>query len=453
MLLKKGVIKMNTERIKLSMKEERLKKIFEKLKSGEISNKQALTLSQLSERQYYRKKKSYFELGEKSLPHKSRNKPTGRGYSKRFKNRIINLYLEEYKGWNFYHFNDTLEDFHKIKVSDTFIYNLLTSNDIFPPNQYKSSKNSHPPRERKEYAGELIQVDASKHKWFYGDDNYYYLHGGIDDSTGTVTSCFFAEQETTFGYQMIMKETMINYGIPECLYTDYRTIFKSTKRELTLEEELAGKQIKNTRFANMLEHIGTDIISTMNPQAKGRIERLWRTFQDRLYKELKKKHINTIEEANQYLSNVFIPKYNARFALPIDNNKNHFICLDKDFDFNKELAIWDEHKVYHNSYLKYNKQYHIILKDNEKVYLPTSGNVKTYTFLDGTDHILFNEEWYDLKTINDYKLEVKSSITKNKSIEQINLSKAHKPTNSPWKKGLPTMPSYNSTAYAYFHGC
>lgn len=449
----KGVIKMNTERIKLSMKEERLNKIFIKLKNNGITNKQALQLSQLSERQYYRKKKAYFEFGISSLPHKSRNKTTNRGYSKKLKNRIINLYLEEYNGWNFYHFNDTLGDFHKIKVSDTFIYNLLTSNNIFPPNRYKNSKKTHPPRERKEYAGELIQVDASKHQWFYGDDNYYYLHGGIDDSTGTVTSCFFQEQETIFGYQMIMKETMINYGIPECLYTDYRTVFKSTKKELTLEEELAGKQIKNTRFANMLEHIGTDISSTTNPQAKGRIERLWRTFQDRLYKELKKNHINTIEEANRFLSNVFIPKYNARFALPIDNTKNHFISLDKDFDYNKELAIWSEHKVYHNSYLKYNKQYHIILKNNEKVYLPTSGTVKVYTYLDGTNHILFNDEWYDLKTINDYKIEIKSMIVSTKTIEEINKSKAHKPTNSPWSKGLPPLATHNNMYYAINHGC
>lgn len=71
-----------------------------------------------------------------------------------------------------------------------------------------------------------------------------------------------------------MKQTIETYGIPECLYNDYRTVFKSNKRELTLEEELDSKQIKNTRFANMLEHIGTDIISTTNPRAKGRIERL-----------------------------------------------------------------------------------------------------------------------------------------------------------------------------------
>lgn len=450
--LRKELINMK-ERITLTMKEHRINDILIKLLAGNIKTTDAVRLSGLSERQIYRKKKAYKQFGIKSLPHKNRNKPTGRGYSSDFKNNILNLYRNQYFGWNFYHFNDTLEDNHNILVSDTFIYNLLTSNGIESPHKYNSRKHPHPPRERREYAGELIQVDASKHQWFFGDDAYYYLHGGIDDATGTVTSCFFQKQETTFGYQMIMKQTLANYGIPDCLYTDYRTVFKSTKRELTLEDELDGKQIKNTRFANMLQHIGTDIISTVNPRAKGRIERLWRTFQDRLYKELKKNNIHSIEEANQFLSNVFIPKYNARFALPIDNNKNHFICLDKDFDYNRELAIWSEHKVYHNSYLKYDRSYHVILDNNEKVYLPTSGTVKVYTFLDGTNHILFNHKWYSLKTIKDLKAEVKKILKTSRSMEQINQSKSHKPINSPWKKGLPPLPSHKSTSYAYFHGC
>lgn len=444
---------MNNERITLNMKEQRMNDILVKLIDGEIKISDAMRLTGLSERQIYRKKQAYKQFGIASIPHKNRNKSTGRGYSDTLKELIISLYLEEYNGWNFYHFNDALEDYHNIIVSDTFIYNLLTSYSIESPHKYKQRKTSHPPRERKENAGELIQVDASKHKWFYGDDKYYYLHGGIDDATGTVTSCFFAEQESIFGYQMIMKQTLMNYGIPECLYTDYRTVFKSNKRELTLEEELAGKQIKNTRFANMLEHIGTDIISTINPRAKGRIERLWRTFQDRLYKELKKNNITTIEEANQYLNDVFIPKYNAKFALPIDNTKNHFICLDKDFDFNKELAIWSEHKVYHNSYLKYDNCYHVILDNNVKTYIPTSGKVKVYTFLDGTTNVLFDEKYYRIKTVRDFQNEINKTIYSSKTQEEINLSKAHKPKNSPWRKGLPTMPSYNSTAYAYFHSC
>ena len=421
--------------INLTKEEQKLNDIIIKLIGKEINIKQACRLTGLSERQVYRKQKAYKEQGIRSIPHKLKFNPSKKGYDINFKNKIIDIYNEEYFGWNFHHFNDALEDNHNIKVSDSFIYCLLKSKGIESPCKYKKNRKAHPPRPRRENAGELIQVDASKHQWFYGDENYYYLHGGIDDATGRVTSCFFAEQETIYGYQMIMKDTIIDYGIPECLYTDYRTIFKSTKKELTLEEEIEGKEIKNTRFANMLEYVGIDIISTIDPRSKGRIERLWRTFQDRLYKELKKKNINTIEKANQYLKDVFLPKYNARFASEIDYNKNSFIPVDENFDFNKELAVWSEYKVYHNCYLKYNKKYHVILKNNEKIFLSTNSKVKVYTFVDGTEHILYNDEWYDLISVKEFKINITENVKTIKTQEEINLSKAHKPSsNHPWVK-------------------
>ena len=424
--------------IKLNEKEQRLNNIIIKFISKEIDIKQACRLTGLSERQVFRKQKKYREEGIKSIPHKLKLYPSKKGYDINFKNKIVNLYNEEYFGWNFHHFNDALLDDYNIEVSDSFIYNLLTSRGIESPYKYKKRRESHPPRARRENAGELIQVDASKHKWFFGDNNYYYLHGGIDDATGKVVSCFFAKQETIYGYQIIMKDIIHDYGIPECLYTDYRTVFKSSKKELTLEEEIEGKEIKNTKFANMLNYIGTDIISTIDPRSKGRIERLWRTFQDRLYKELKKNNINTIEKANQYLKDVFIPKYNIRFASDIDYTRNSFIPVDTNFNFNKELAVWSEYKVYHNCYLKYDKHYHVILKDNEKVLLPTNSKVKVFTFVDGTEHIFYNDEWYDLKSITDFKINPVEYIKTSKSQEEINLSKAHKPTpNHPWKNIKP----------------
>lgn len=430
----------------LSDKEQRLNNIIIKFISKEINIEQACRLTGLSERQIYRKQKAYKEFGIKSIPHKLKINPSKKGYSLILKNKIIKLYNEEYFGWNFHHFNDFLEDYHNIKVSDSFIYTLLTNSGITSPYKYKKKKSSHPPRPRRENAGELIQVDASKHKWFYDDDNYYYLHGGIDDATGTVVSAFFAKEETIFGYQMIMKDIVLNYGIPECLYTDFRTVFKSPKKDLTLEEEINGKEIKNTRFANMLNHLGTDIISTIDPRSKGRIERLWRTFQDRLFKELKKKNINTLEKANLYLNEVFIPKYNSRFAFPIDYNKFSFIKVDNNFDFNKELALWSFHKVYHNSYLRFNKSYHIILDNNQKSFLPTSESVKVYTFVDGSEHILFNNKFYDLKSIKDYQIELK------KSINSIKLTTSNKiNNNSPWRRGLPPLPSHKQSQWAYFN--
>ena len=107
---------MNNERITLTMKEQRTNDIMVQLISKEISMKEALRLTGLSERQLYRKKKDYLINGISSIPHKSRGKPNGKGYSKYFKDEIVRLYKEEYNGWNFYHFNDALEDYHKIKV-------------------------------------------------------------------------------------------------------------------------------------------------------------------------------------------------------------------------------------------------------------------------------------------------------------------------------------------------
>ncbi len=104
------------------------------------------------------------------------------------------------------------------------------------------------------------------------------------------------------------------------------------------------------------------VISTTNPRAKGRIERLWRTFQDRLLKELEKRKISTIEEANRYINDIFLPRYNARFASPINCNRNYFIPVPEDFDFNSKLAIWDERKILNGCYVSVNGKYYVVKK-------------------------------------------------------------------------------------------
>lgn len=449
---------MNNERIILTMKEQKIHKILIKLVNNDIKVSDAARITGLSERQIYRKKKDFKVSGVSSIPHKSRNRPTGKGYSSIFKQSIIDLYLSEYSGWNFYHFNDMLQDFHDIKVSDSFIYNLLTSNGITSPHPYRHKKKSHPPRERKEFAGELLQVDASKHKWLFDDECYYYLHGSIDDSTGTVTGCFLDYEETIFGYQMILKQTIQNYGFPECLYSDYRTVFQSNKKELSIEEELQGKHIENTRFTTMLKHNGIDIISTTNPMAKGRIERLWRTFQDRLYNELKKNKISSLEKANDFILNDFLPRYNNRFALPIDDNKNLFVCPIDDFDYNVELATYKELSIHHHCYLRFDNKTFVILDNDSNTYIETKQKVKVYTFLDGSINVLFNGSFYQTKEVKlmskqDFISNFTTATKKQKSDIDYSKQGRENSKNSPWRNGLPPMPSRERSAYSYFHGC
>ena len=148
----------------------------------------------------------------------------------------------------------------------------------------------------------------------------------------------------------------------------------------------------------MLKHNGIDIISTTNPMAKGRIERLWRTFQDRLYKE---------------------------------------------------------YSIHNHCYLRMNKKTFIILDNDINAYFDTKQKVKVYTFLDGSVNVLFNDKFYKTKEVKIVSkqefIQNLSETTKSKT-DWSAINKEHS-KNSPWRKGLPPMPSHNSTAYAYFHGC
>lgn len=430
--------------ITLSMKEQEKLAIIIRYSDGVITGHEAAKQLGLTVRQIQRKKKAYLEEGMSSIIHKSKNKPTGRGFDNNLREKILSLYKEEYTGWNFCHFGDALEDDYQIFVSDSYLYKLLTANGYKSPARKKHKPKSHPPRSRKENAGELVQVDASKHQWLYGTKAYFYLHGAIDDATGIVTACIMMKEETILGYQLLMVDTIKRYGIPECLYTDYRTVFQSSKanKEMTLEEYVSGKEIKDTRFAAMWDKLGSSIISTTNPRAKGRIERLWRTFQDRLLKELRKHKISTIEEANHYINEIFLPRYNVRFASSINCNKNHFIPVPKDFDYNRKLATWIERKVINNCYISINNKYYILKRGDQTARIISSEKLPAYLYLDGSKHLHYNDEIYDLELVP--KLLIEPKITQTKRLTEEEMAKIRtengRNSKSPWH-------NYNNFVY------
>ena len=430
--------------ITLSMKEQEKLSIIIRYADGSITGAEAAKQLGLTVRQVQRKKKAYLAEGMSSIIHKSKNKPSGRGFSDSFKSFILNLYKEEYSGWNFCHFGDALEDDHDIYVSDSFLYGLLTSNGIKSPARKKRKAKSHPPRARRENAGELVQVDASKHQWLYGTDEYFYLHGAIDDATGIVTACVLMKQETILGYQLLMVDTIKHYGIPECLYTDYRTVFQSSKanKEMNLEDYIAGKEIKDTRFAAMWNKLGSSIISTTNPRAKGRIERLWRTFQDRLLKELRKRKISSIEEANRYINEIFLPRYNARFASSIDCNKNYFIPVPEDFDYNRKLATWNDRKILNGCYVSVNGKYYVVKQNGKAIYTTSQNKYPIYLYLDGTRHLYHDDKMCDLELVpqkltKPKVVKIAKPILTPAEISQRNSANAKKNVNSPWRQFNP----------------
>jgi hypothetical protein len=164
-------------------------------------------------------------------------------------------------------------------------------------------------------AGMLLQVDGSRHQWLGPGGPWLTLVGAIDDATGDVPFALFREQEDAQGYLLLLREVVRRRGVPLAIYSDRHKIFQAeAKKPLTLEEELAGKPLP-TQVRRVFDELDIGWIGARSPQAKGRVERLWRTFQDRLYQELRLDGITAIEEANAALP-ALLARHNARFRQP-----------------------------------------------------------------------------------------------------------------------------------------
>ncbi|MDP7240874.1 MAG: ISNCY family transposase, partial [Dehalococcoidia bacterium] len=209
---------------------------------------------------------------------------------------------------------ELLEEREQLTLSRSSVWRMLTGAGVL------SSRRRRPPqhrcrRERYSQEGMLLQVDGSRHDWLQGRGSYLTLVGAIDDATGAVPYTLVREQEDAQGYLMLLEETIERKGIPLALYSDRHSIFQvNPKQPESLEEQLAGER-QPTQVGRALQELGIQCIRALSPQAKGRIERLWGTFQDRLVSELRLAGATTLEEANQVLWD-FLPRFNARFAVP-----------------------------------------------------------------------------------------------------------------------------------------
>ncbi len=161
----------------------------------------------------------------------------------------------------------------------------------------------------------LLQVDGSRHQWLGPDGPWLTLLGAIDDATGDVPYALFRQQEDAQGYLLLLREVARKRGVPLALYSDRHNIFQSEAKEpLTLKEELSGRPLP-TQVGRVLAELDVTWIGARSPQAKGRVERLWRTLQDRLYQELRLAGVTTVAEANALLP-ALIARHNARFRQP-----------------------------------------------------------------------------------------------------------------------------------------
>ena len=324
--------------IALSQKQLKTLTVINRYIHKDITRQQAADLLGLSTRQISRLKKGVLASGPESLIHKNTGRKPAHAVSDETKEAVLKIYSRpELSRANFLHFKEILSTDFGISLSYSALSSILKNAGKESPKKKKIRHRTHR-RTRKPHPGQLIQVDATPYEWFGGKAKYA-LHGAIDDATGNIVGLFLTSNECLYGYLRTMGQCCRRFGVPQSVYSDNHTIFRSPKTgKLTVEELLDGKQVNLTQFGRAMRELGVDLIFAGSPQAKGRVERLWATLQSRLPVEFTKRGFRTLSEANRFLEEAYLDQFNARFAVEAEAS-SLFVPVRETIDLDAILCV------------------------------------------------------------------------------------------------------------------
>jgi len=246
----------------------------------------------------------------------------------------------------------------------------------------------------------MVLIDASPHDWLEGRDAKMNLHALIDDATGKVLGAFFRPQEDLIGYFQVMEQMILKYGVPLSLYSDRHSIFISPKHSrLSVEDQMAGVELPVTQLGRALEELGITAIRALTPQAKGRVERLFGTLQDRLRIEMRLHKINGIEEANAFLPQ-FLEKYNLKFAVKAKSETVSYQPAPSKKQLRHILCLKDRRRSTGGSSFSFlGKMYQLQQSNGQVMGLPAHKTVTVHILPDGALYGEFRGQIYRLKEL------------------------------------------------------
>lgn len=307
---------MTQELIIMTQKELSRYEIIKRLIRKEINGTEAAKQTDLSVRQVKRIKARVITERDKGIIHKSRNRTSNRKISKEKNKKIEEIVKEKYSDFGPTFASEKLEKNHQLKIGKESLRQLMIDWKLWKPKPRKKNKEYRSWRPRKEYYGEMEQFDGCYYDWFEQRSERCCLLASIDDATGKITRAKFAHDEgvkPVFGF---WKNYLEKQGKPLKIYLDRFSTYKNTHKSALDNPDVL------TQFQRAMKDLGIEDISAYSPQAKGRIERLWPTLQDRLVKELRLAKISTIKAADRFLQQVFIPEFNTRFSVLPQKKRN-----------------------------------------------------------------------------------------------------------------------------------
>ena len=356
----------------MSQKEADRLKTISQIETKALTVLEGSELMGLSARQTYRVLKRIKEEGTKGIIHKLRGKKSNRGYPVKLKKEVVEIYKEHYWDYGPTLFSEELVKSHKISVDHETIRKWLRAEAI--TTSMRKKRLHRKKRERRSCFGALLQFDGSHHDWFEGRGPECCLINCVDDSTGKVY-LKFAESENTQDVLLTLWEYINNYGIPRSIYTDKYSVYKA--------------EGKLTDFGRAMKELNIETIFANSPQAKGRVERVNRTLQDRLVKALRRQGISSIAEANKYLQKKFISEYNSKFAVNLEVPDAHRKAVGYDL---KNIFCYKTSRQLRNDYtINLTGGYIQLLKGSSPLPIPGQ-NVTICKWLNGEMHIYFNRQ-------------------------------------------------------------
>ena len=332
--------------VTLNQREQARLQVLNSVLEYQLPTAQAAEVLGISERQVRRILAAYRREGAAALVHGNRGRKPRNTVPEDITEAVVVLAGERYVGFNHSHFTEVLAEREGIHLSRQTVRRLLNRCGL------ASAKRHRPPkhrvrRERMPREGMLLQIDGSHHPWLEERGPRFVLLLAVDDATGTVANAVFQPEEDTRGYFLLMDGVIRRFGIPLALYGDRHGVFKFSGKPRHITQPVGP-----TQFTRAMGELGIQQVFARSPQAKGRVERMAGTFQDRLVSELRLAGARTIDQANALLRE-FLPRYNAQFAVPAELPEPAYRSWDPQRALDEILCFKHTRKVARDNTVKY----------------------------------------------------------------------------------------------------
>jgi transposase len=415
--------------LEMSTKEMSRLEVMQRLSKKQMGQKEAGMILDLSVRQIKRLLRAYREEGAAGLVSKHRGRKGNNHLPEEVKKQALNLLKSKYQGFGPTLAHEKLVEKEKLRLSDESVRQLMMAEHLWKPRKAKKMV-VHQLRERRACFGELVQIDGSPHDWFEGRAEPCVLLVFIDDATGKLVQLLVVESESFFSYCQAAEGYFRQFGKPIAFYSDKNSIFR-------VNQPSAGSQDDLTQFGRAMLELEIEIICANSPQAKGRVERMIQTLQDRLPKELRLRGISNMTDGNAYLPK-FMTDFNRRFAVEPRSSVNAHRPLTAKEDLAHILTWQETRTLSKNLTLQFQKTVYQI-QSNRPSYALRNAQVTVGVNARQDITILYNGKTLPYSIYNQ-----QASQAKIVSAKQLNLALPEKrvPTkpapDHPWRKGFAT---------------